>query len=57
MNQATQRTRLWIALRALRLIQRELVEAPLELVTAVLKPVRPWDQGLAPARGAPRRVP
>jgi hypothetical protein len=37
---------------AFRLVQRELVTAPVELVAAVLKPVRPRDQGLPSARGA-----
>src|SRR5262249_59538241 len=37
---------------ALRLVQRELVAAPVERVAAVLKPVRPRDQGLPSARGA-----
>jgi hypothetical protein len=37
---------------AFRLVQRELVAAPFELVAAVLQPVRPRDQHLPPARGA-----
>ena len=37
---------------AFRLVQRELVATPVELVAAVLQPVRPRDQGLTPARGA-----
>jgi hypothetical protein len=35
-----------------RLVQRELVAPPVELVAAILQPVRPRDQRLAPARGA-----
>src|SRR5262249_48554514 len=34
---------------ASRFVQWELVAAPLELIAAVLQPVRPWDQGLTPA--------
>src|SRR5215831_20371578 len=37
---------------AFRLVQRELVVAPIELVATVLQPVRPRDQRLTPARGA-----
>ena len=36
----------------LRLAQRKLVAATVELVAAVLQPVRPRDQHLPPARGA-----
>ena len=35
-----------------RLVQRELVAAPVELVAAILQPVRPRDQHLPPARRA-----
>ena len=49
---AAQRTRPWIAVRVLGLGQRELVAPPLELVAAVLEPVRPRDQHLPPSRGA-----
>ncbi len=47
-------TRRWssrICVAALRLVQRELVAVPLELVAAVLQPVRPRDQRLTPALG------
>src|SRR5262245_8957841 len=37
---------------AFRLVQRELVAKSVELVAAVLQPVRPRDQGLPPTRGA-----
>jgi hypothetical protein len=37
---------------AVRLVQRELVATPIELVATVLQPVWPRDQRLTPARGA-----
>jgi hypothetical protein len=50
--QAIQRDEAVDRVAALRLVQRELVAAPVELVAAVFKPIRPRDQGLTPARGA-----
>jgi hypothetical protein len=38
----------------LRLVQRKLVAPAVELVAAILKPVRPRDQYLTSARGAHR---
>jgi hypothetical protein len=35
-----------------RLVQRELVASAVELVAAILQPIRPRDQRLTPARGA-----
>src|SRR5262245_61977144 len=37
---------------ALRLVERQLMAAPVELVAAILQPVGPRDQYLTPARGA-----
>src|SRR5262249_34508917 len=37
---------------ALRLVQRQLIAASVELVAAILQPVRPGDQHLPPRRGA-----